>query len=170
MNRRTVRLSMAAAAIALTALGTTGCSSDTAETPSDSPSMVQAGATSSLKPSSTKNSKPSGATKIVEFKIVQQPKCPEGTAVYRADAVPVIIKWKVTGATGVGLSVDNPDLPGSYGNYPATGTETFTFSCGGPVGSVETHTYTITTIGGKQTKRAQVKASAKVMDTGIGGN
>ncbi|MER7278477.1 hypothetical protein ABT369_28955 [Dactylosporangium sp. NPDC000244] len=167
MNRPSVRLSMAVAAIALAGLSTAACSGDD---PAESPDMVPAGATSSLKPSPTKQSKPKGDTKIVEFKIVQQPKCPEGTAVYRADAVPVIIKWKVTGATGIGLSVDNPDLPGSYGNYPASGTETFTFSCGGPVGSVETHTYTITTTGGKQTKKAQVKASAKVMDTGRGGN
>ena len=160
---------MATAAIALAALGVTGCS-DPASTSSDSPDMVPAGATSSLKPSPTKNTKPSGTVKIVEFKIVQQPKCPKGTAVFRAEAVPVIIKWKVTGATGVGLSVDNPKMPGSYGNYPASGTETFTFSCGGPVGTFEKHTYTITTTGGKQTKRAEVKASAKVMDTGRGGN
>ncbi|GAA2382074.1 hypothetical protein [Dactylosporangium salmoneum] len=170
MNRTIVRISVATAALALAALGLAGCSGNAADNQADTPDMVPAGATSSLQPTPTKQSKPKGDTKIVEFKIVQQPKCPEGTAVYRADAVPVIIKWKVTGATGVGLSVDNPDLPGSYGNYPASGTETFTFSCGGPVGSVETHTYTITTTGGKQTKHAQIKASAKVMDTGIGGN
>ncbi|MFG2045562.1 hypothetical protein [Dactylosporangium sp. NPDC048998] len=168
MNRTIVHLSVATAALALAALGLAGCSGNAADDQAE-PDMVPAGATSSLKPTPTKQSKSKGDTKIVEFKIVQQPKCPEGTAVYRADAVPVIIKWKVNGATGVGLSVDNPELPASYGNYPASGTETFTFSCGGPVGSVETHTYSITTTGGKQTKRAQVKASAKVMDTGIDG-
>jgi hypothetical protein len=88
--------------------------------------------------------------------------------VFRAPAVPVIISWKVTGATGVELSVDNPNLVGAYGSYGPEGTETFMFSCGGEVNSVETHTYTIYTSGGGPRKRADLKASAKVIDKGPG--
>ena len=105
---------------------------------------------------------------IVQFKVTQQPRCPEGTAVVRAPSVPVRISWKVTGAGGVALSVDNPDLVGAYGNYETEGSLEFTFSCGGPIGSTETHTYTINTFGGPGShQRAQLTASAKVMDAGI---
>jgi hypothetical protein len=106
--------------------------------------------------------------RIVYFKVTQKPKCPEGTAVFRAPAVPVVITWKVTGATGIALSVDNPELVGAYGSYGREGTETFMFSCNGSVGSVETHVYTIYTTGGGPQRRADLKASAKVMDNGPG--
>jgi hypothetical protein len=107
--------------------------------------------------------------RIVSFKLTQQPRCPEGTAVFRAPAVPARIAWKVTGAGGVALSVDNPDLVGAYGNYETEGSLEFMFSCGGPVGSTETHTYTINTFGGPGPhQRAQLTASAKVLDGGIG--
>ncbi len=102
------------------------------------------------------------------FKVTQKPRCPEGTAVFRAPAVPVTIVWKVTGATGVALSVDNPGLVGAYGTYGPEGTESFTFSCGGEVGSIETHVYTIYTTGGDPERRADLKASAMVMDRGPG--
>src|SRR5260221_10869417 len=110
MNRTIVRLSVATAALGLAAAGLSGCSSTTASS-DQGPAMVPAGNTSSLTPAK----KP----RIVYFKVVQKPKCPEGTAVKRADAVPVIISWKVTGAKGVALSVDNPNQVGSYGDYPA---------------------------------------------------
>jgi hypothetical protein len=101
-------------------------------------------------------------TQIVYFRVKQQPKCEEGTDVYRSPAVPAIIEWKVTGATKVALSVDNPNLVGAYQTYDGTqGSETFTFSCGGPAGSTETHQYTINTIGGG-TKKMTISASVKV--------
>jgi hypothetical protein len=90
--------------------------------------------------------------------------------VFRAPAVPVKISWKVTGATSVALSVDNPERVGAYQkDLPLEGQMEFTFSCGGPVGSTETHQYTIHTEGGPGPhKRADLKASAKVMDAGPG--
>jgi hypothetical protein len=120
-------------------------------------------------PTSTTPSATTSGPRIVSFKITQQPKCPEGTAVFRAPAVPARIAWKVTGAGGVALSVDNPNLVGAYGNYETEGSLEFTFSCGGPVGSTETHTYTINTFGGPGPhQRAQLTASAKVLDAGLG--
>ena len=107
--------------------------------------------------------------KIVYFRIKQKPKCPEGTAVFRAPAVPLIIEWKITGAESGALSVDDPThTPGTYGPTELKGSQEFTFSCGGPVGSVEKHTYAIYTVGGGTQKSKTLSATAKVMDAGLG--
>jgi hypothetical protein len=109
---------------------------------------------------------PSGP-RIVSFKVVQKPKCAEGTAVFRAPAVPLIIKWKITGAESGALSVDDPTgTPGTYGPVALSGTQEFAFSCGGPVGSTETHTYAIYSVGGGTRKHKTLKVSAKVLDQG----
>ncbi|WP_433721162.1 hypothetical protein ACQP2Y_38135 [Actinoplanes sp. CA-051413] len=111
--------------------------------------------------------KPHGP-RIVSFKVVQKPKCAEGTAVFRAEAVPLIIKWKITGADSAALSVDDPTgTPGTYGPAELHGTQEFTFSCSGAVGSTETHTYAIYTVGGGAQKHKTLKVSAKVLDKGI---
>ncbi|MFI7544337.1 hypothetical protein [Actinoplanes sp. NPDC049599] len=114
--------------------------------------------------------KPRGP-RVVSFEVVQKPKCAEGTAVRRAEAVPLIIKWKVAGADSAALSVDDPTgTPGTYGPVDREGTQEFMFSCGGEVGSFETHTYAIYTVGGGAQKHKTLKVSAKVMDKGIGSN
>jgi hypothetical protein len=98
--------------------------------------------TGSARPSGSANTG-TGAPKIVYFKLTRQPQC-------RANgqgSVPAEISWKVTGATGIALSVDHPDRVGSYGEYEAEGTMEFPFSCGGS-SRTETHTYRITTRGG----------------------
>ncbi len=60
---------------------------------------------SSPTPSAKKTtSAPPAGARIVSFKLAQKPKCAEGTAVFRAAAVPAIIKWKITGATSAALS------------------------------------------------------------------
>jgi len=106
--------------------------------------------------------------RVVSFKVVQKPKCAEGTAVFRAEAVPLIIKWKITGADSAALSVDDPTgTPGTYGPVELHGTQEFAFSCSGPVGSTETHTYAIYTVGGGAQKHKMLKVSAKVLDKGI---
>jgi hypothetical protein len=118
-------------------------------------------------PTTTKSA-PTGP-RIVSFKVAQKPKCPEGTAVLRAEAVPLIIKWKITGAPGASLSVDDPThTPGTYGEVALEGSEEFRFSCGGPVGSTETHTYAIYTVGGGDQRSKTLKVSAKVLDKGKG--
>jgi hypothetical protein len=111
--------------------------------------------------------KPKKSAKIVSFKLVQKPKCPEGTAVFRAPAVPAIIKWKITGAKSAALSVDDPTgTPGTYGPVALSGTETFMFQCNGPVGSTEKHTYAIYTVGGGKQRSLTITATAKVLDDG----
>jgi hypothetical protein len=98
------------------------------------------------------------------FTLTQKPACPEGTAVVRAPAVPAVVSWRVTGATGVTLSVDGP---GIYASYGPNGSQAFNFGCGGPVGSTETHTYTLTTIGGVTVSKT-ISVSAVVRDNGGG--
>ena len=115
-------------------------------------------------PETSHTPKPQGP-RVVSFKVVQQPKCEEGTAVFRAKAVPLIIKWKITGADSAALSVDDPTgTPGTYGPAELTGTQEFSFSCSGEVGSTETHTYAIYTVGGGPQKHKTLKVSAKVLD------
>ena len=105
---------------------------------------------------------------IVSFTVVQQPTCPSGTTKYETPGVPLKISWKVTGATGVALSVDDPHRVGSYGSYGTEGTLEFTFSCGGAVGSTETHRYTLTTTGGSgQPKAKTLTVSTKVLEKGV---
>lgn len=112
------------------------------------------------------HSMPAGP-RIVSFRIAQKPKCAEGTAVFRAPAVPLIIKWEITGATGGALSVDDhTHTPGTYGQVKLEGSEEFTFTCAGAVGSTETHTYAIYTVGGGATRSATLQASAKILDKG----
>ncbi len=107
----------------------------------------------------------------VKLTVAQKPKCEEGTAVFRAKAVPLIIKWKITGATGAALSVDDPtNTPGTYGTVELEGSEEFFFTCAGDVGTVETHTYAIYSVGGGATRSKTVKVSAKVLDKGLGTN
>ncbi|GAA0931201.1 hypothetical protein [Virgisporangium aurantiacum] len=108
-----------------------------------------------------------GGAQIVSFEIVQQPRCASGTTKYETPAVPLKIRWKVTGATGVALSVDDPHRVGSYGSYGLEETMEFTFSCGGAVGSTETHKYTITTTGGSgEPKSKTLSVSTKVLEKG----
>jgi hypothetical protein len=108
-----------------------------------------------------------GGAQIVSFTIVQQPRCASGTTKYETPAVPLKISWKVTGATGVALSVDDPHRVGSYGSYGPEETMEFTFSCGGAVGSTETHKYTITTTGGSgEPKSKTLTVSTKVLEKG----
>jgi hypothetical protein len=91
---------------------------------------------------------------IVYFRFRQQPKC---TA---SGPQPAIIEWKVSGATGAALSVDNPGIVGSYRSYSGTtGSETLYFSCQ-PAGSTETHVYTIYTTGGNPQRSSTLTAKA----------
>ncbi|MDR7322430.1 MULTISPECIES: hypothetical protein [Catenuloplanes] len=108
----------------------------------------------------------------VEFlRIARQPRCAEGTAVFRAEPVPLVIEWKISGAAGGALSVDDPThTPGTYGPVGTEGSLEFLFSCSGEVGSTETHTYALYTVGGGPMDSATVTASATVLDKGLGSN
>lgn len=87
---------------------------------------------------------------VVYLRLKQQPRC-------GSKPVPAIIEWKVSGATGAALSVDNPGVVGSYRSYHDTsGSETLPFSCGG---AAEKHTYTIYTTGGSPQRSQTITAS-----------
>jgi len=118
-------------------------------------------------PAKTTTKPVAAGPEIVYFKVAQKPKCAEGTAVFRAEAVPLIIKWKIRNADSGALSVDDhTHTAGTYGPVDLVGSEEFTFSCGGAVGSVETHTYAIYTVGGGTQHSKTLKVSAKVLDQG----
>ncbi|GAB7048238.1 hypothetical protein [Catenuloplanes indicus] len=88
---------------------------------------------------------------------------------FRAEPVPLVIEWKISGATGGALSVDDPTgTPGTYGAVDPEGSLEFFFSCAGEVGSTETHTYALYTVGGGPMDSATVTASATVLDKGLG--
>ncbi|MFD0522454.1 hypothetical protein [Paractinoplanes durhamensis] len=163
-----------------TVAATAGDNPSIDSSPVETTATTSAAETPSAKPASTTSSKPKTTTKptptasttasgptIVSFKVVQKPKCAEGTAVFRAKAVPAIIKWKITGATSAALSVDDPtNTPGTYGPEELSGTETFEFSCAGPVGSVEKHTYAIWALGDGKQRSKTITATAKILDNG----
>ncbi|MEQ4300755.1 hypothetical protein ABNF97_05060 [Plantactinospora sp. B6F1] len=106
----------------------------------------------------TTQQKPSGPT-IVFYRIKQKPQCAQGTSVNPIPGVPVILEWKVTGTDQVTLSVDGP---GIYDTYPAVGTATINFACGGSPGEYVKHTYQLRTVGGGEVRSKTLTASALV--------
>ncbi|MDW5327803.1 hypothetical protein [Plantactinospora sp. KLBMP9567] len=108
--------------------------------------------------SGTTGKKPSGPT-IVYYRIKQKPQCDQGTNVNRIPGVPVTLEWKVTGTDKVTLSVDGP---GIYDTYPAVGTATIDFPCGGVPGEYVKHTYQLRTVGGGEVRSKTLTASALV--------
>ncbi|GLZ37343.1 hypothetical protein [Actinokineospora sp. NBRC 105648] len=87
----------------------------------------------------------SGA-KIVSFTVVSKPACPvlaKPGAPFSSPGSPVVIAWKITGATGAAISLDSPGMYGSYGSdYPASGQLELGFTCDTTPGKT-THTYTV---------------------------
>jgi hypothetical protein len=152
----------------------TSSSAEVAAAPSGSGALGgKASPTPAHSAKTTKTTKTTGTTdggsgpRIVSFKVVQKPKCAEGTAVFRAAAVPLIIEWTITGATGGALSVDDTtNTPGTYGSVDLHGSQAFPFSCAGDVGTTETHTFALYTVGGGAQKKMTIRASAKVLDKG----
>jgi hypothetical protein len=98
---------------------------------------------------------------IVYFRVAQRPTCPQGTNLNPIPGKPLVIEWKVRGAHQVELAVDGPGL---YKTYGTSGTETFTFGCGGSPGRVETHTYKLTTVGGGAVRSKTISAKATVKE------
>ena len=93
----------------------------------------------------TKAHVPAGP-KVESFTVVSQPSCPVvGTpdAPFSSPGSGVVIAWKVSGAHGAAISVDDPGRYASYGgDYPATGQLELPFPCDGGSGET-THTYTV---------------------------
>lgn len=104
---------------------------------------------------------------IAAFYVAQKPRCAEGTDKYQNPAVPLIIKWKIKHATSGALSVDDPThTPGTYGPVGLSGSQDFGFSCAGAVGSTETHTYTIYSVGGGTQRSRTLTVTTEVLDKG----
>ncbi|WP_157440684.1 hypothetical protein [Actinokineospora inagensis] len=84
--------------------------------------------------------------KILSFTVVSKPACPvlaKPGAPYSNPGAPVVISWKVSGASGVAISVDSPNMYGSYGSdYPASGQLELQFPCDTTPGKT-THVYTV---------------------------
>jgi hypothetical protein len=195
MGMRTQMMGLALAATALTVLagcGSTGTgnNTDTAGgtagsglgSPSENPSTgtpstsTASGSTTKTTSAPTHTTATTQATttaktvsgpEIAYFYVAQKPRCAEGTNVYQNPAVPLIIKWKIKHATSGALSVDDPThTPGTYGPVGLSGSQDFTFSCGGAVGTVETHTYAIYSVGGGSQRSRTLTVSTKVLDKG----
>jgi hypothetical protein len=84
-------------------------------------------------------------------------------------AVPLIIEWKISGATSGALSVDDPThTPGTYGPVELKGSSEFPFSCGGAAGTTEKHTYALYTVGGGTQKSKTITVTAEVPDKELG--
>jgi hypothetical protein len=156
-------------AVAASADGGLGSGASSEAAPAATPKSSKSTHTTASAPAPAKTTTKSVATgpQIVYFKVAQKPKCAEGTAVFRAEAVPLIIKWKIRNADSGALSVDDhTHTAGTYGPVDLVGSEEFTFSCGGAVGSVETHTYAIYSVGGGTQRSKTLTISAKVLDQG----
>ncbi|HEU5475619.1 MAG TPA: hypothetical protein VFV67_33675 [Actinophytocola sp.] len=94
---------------------------------------------------STGTPAPSTPPATVTLAVVRQPTCPvRGTpdAPFSTPGTDVIIEWKVTGAGGAALAVDDPTRYAAYGMYPAAGQLSLGFGCGTGPGTT-THTYTV---------------------------
>lgn len=166
----TVPTAAAEPSVAATAPGSAGPAPAVTVTVSAVPTTVVTITRSAKSPATEKTSKahtPDGPR--VQLRIARAPKCAEGTAVFRAEPVPLVLTWKITGATGGALSVDDATTtPGTYGEVDLEGSMEFRFSCSGEVGSTETHTYALYTVGGGPQRSATVTASATVLDNGLG--
>ncbi|GIF65212.1 hypothetical protein Ais01nite_32470 [Asanoa ishikariensis] len=94
---------------------------------------------------------------IQYFRISQKPHCPSGQW---PNGREVTVEWKVTGTDKVTISVDGP---GVYDTFDASGSQSFSFSCGdwGP-GETAKHTYLLMTVGGGPVAKKTITATATV--------
>jgi hypothetical protein len=101
---------------------------------------------------------------IVYFKVSGNASCSESGPGFSAPGT-VTLSWKVTGATKVGLSINDPTFysrfgKGSFSDYPASDTQTIPFSCNVKTGETATNQYTLDTLDGGAHKSMTIKASA----------
>jgi hypothetical protein len=114
---------------------------------------VQQTTTKTTSSSNVVTTRPPQATATISVK--KQPTCPvHGTpdAPFTSPGTDVVIEWKVTGATGAAIAVDNPNTYGAYGMYGTTGQLTLAFGCTDKPGKT-THTYTVWPTGNKNVSK-----------------
>lgn len=166
-----------ACGLAVVALAATGCASKggsgsgglTGAQPGTSVSVTSGPATTlptstpTPTPTSTSGAGITGTSdpKIVTFKVKRKPACAviaTSDAPFAVDPVNIILEWKVSGATGIALSLDNPDFfktyhTGSLDNYGTSGTVELPFNCDPTVQPNTTHKYTLDTLGPGKTQQ-----------------
>jgi hypothetical protein len=122
--------------------------------PPASKAPEQAAQQTTTKSSSTVvTTRPPQATAAIS--VVKQPTCPvHGTpeAPFSSPGTDVVIEWKVTGATGAAIAVDNPNTYAAYGTYGATGQLTLAFGCTDKPGKTS-HSYTVWPAGNKNVSK-----------------
>lgn len=107
----------------------------------------------SAKPSTTKATPKGPVIKSFTVSVKQSCGSPGGPG-FDPISGSVTLKWSVTGTDMIGISIDDENTYKQYGghgswkDYPATGSDTFPFSCGGQAAADFTHTYIVSTIGG----------------------
>jgi len=119
------------------------------------------------RPSPSNTGRPPGPY-IEYFKVVQQPSCPKPEAPVYQGGLPAKLAFKIGGGADAGaVSVDNPETVGSWGTYDATKGEVVIevpFACSSSSKSVNTHRYTLRTVGGKGTPdRKDLTLTAKTI-------
>jgi hypothetical protein len=139
--------------------GTVPVTADQATTPPPQTAATTAPPATAL--THTADPAPPTGPQIITFEVTSQPSCPAGTNLNPIQGRPAMIEWKAVGAQGVDLSVDGPGL---YGSYGLIGSETLNFPCDGTPGSYQTHTYTVTTVGGGAAQSKTLTVKAKIND------
>lgn len=108
---------------------------------------------------------PAAGPQIVSFTVEGNASCFESGPGFSSPGT-VTLSWKVTGATKVALSIDDPSFFSQHGsgswesNLAATHTETISFPCNAGNGVVTTHKYTLDTMDGGAHKSMTISASA----------
>lgn len=105
---------------------------------------------------------PTAGPHIVYFRVAADPACPSSTPDFQFPGSPVKLEWKVAGgATGASLSIDGPGLWDSYG---VEGSAELPFSCSGQTNTYQTHTYTLSTVGGGPAASQTLPVQALIHD------
>lgn len=105
---------------------------------------------------------------IVYFRVSSKPACPVvGTAdaPFSTPGQDITLEWKVTGASGIALSIDDPNFfknnhSGSWDNYGKQDHVTLSFPCDTSK-PTSTHTYTLDTLGGSPYKEKTITVSTQ---------
>jgi hypothetical protein len=141
-------------------VNTTSAGASTATPPSSAGSTTTTTAKSSAtttRATDTRSAPPvsGAAAPSVTLSAARQPTCPvrgAPDAPFSAPGTDVIIQWKVTGASGAALAVDNPKVYGAYGTYEAAGQLSLAFPCDDAAGKT-THNYTVWPAGNKNVSK-----------------
>jgi hypothetical protein len=123
---------------------------------SSSPSPTPAVTASPPDPTQGGGQQQQGGPRIDYFRLTSQPKCLAGGRSTLAG-----VEWGVSGgATGVTMSIDNPDIYRSYWNTASADSLPFPCEHAKP-GSTVKHVYTLRTTGGGAQKSASITVTAK---------